>query len=169
MCVFVVSSHLLTFNYIFFVAILFCCFLFSCIFCVCSSGSLMSNSLWPHGLYHTRLLCPRGFSRQKYWSGLPFPAPGDLSNPGTEPASLCVLHWEMCSLPLASPGKPLYMLTPPLHLWNSSAELWEAVPQAIALSKVPNKTHFPLLRSVFFFTWDNTYSKLILRMRWIQH
>ena len=125
MCVFVISSHLLTFNYIFFVAILFCRFLFSCISCVCSSGSLMSNSLWPHGLYHTRLLCPRGFSRQKYWSGLPFPAPGDLSNPGTEPASLCVLHWEMCSLPLASPGKPLYMLTPPLHLWNSSAELSE--------------------------------------------
>ena len=25
-----------------------------------------------------------GFSRQEYWSGLPFPPPGDLSNPGTE-------------------------------------------------------------------------------------
>ena len=29
-----------------------------------------------------------GFSRQKYWSGLPFPTPGDLSNPGIEPVSL---------------------------------------------------------------------------------
>ena len=29
-----------------------------------------------------------GFSRQEYWSGLPFPPPGDLSDPGTEPASL---------------------------------------------------------------------------------
>ena len=28
-----------------------------------------------------------GFSRQEYWSGLPFPSPGDLSHPGTEPAS----------------------------------------------------------------------------------
>ena len=28
-----------------------------------------------------------GFSRQ-YWSGLPFPSPGDLPNPGIEPASL---------------------------------------------------------------------------------
>ena len=28
-----------------------------------------------------------GFSRQKYWSGLPFPSPGDLPNPGTEPES----------------------------------------------------------------------------------
>ena len=29
-----------------------------------------------------------GFSRQEYWSGLPFPSPGDLPHPGTEPASL---------------------------------------------------------------------------------
>ena len=29
-----------------------------------------------------------GFSRQKYWSGLPFPSPGDLPNPGIEPESL---------------------------------------------------------------------------------
>ena len=28
-----------------------------------------------------------GFSRQEYWSGLPFPSPGDLSNPGFEPRS----------------------------------------------------------------------------------
>ena len=28
-----------------------------------------------------------GFSRQEYWSGLPFPTPGDLSNPGIEPES----------------------------------------------------------------------------------
>ena len=27
------------------------------------------------------------FSRQEYWSGLPFPSPGDLPNPGTDPAS----------------------------------------------------------------------------------
>ena len=28
-----------------------------------------------------------GFPRQEYWSGLPFPSPGDLPNPGTEPGS----------------------------------------------------------------------------------
>ena len=28
-----------------------------------------------------------GFSRQEYWSGLPFPSPGDLSNPGIKPMS----------------------------------------------------------------------------------
>ena len=28
-----------------------------------------------------------GFSRQEYWSGLPFPSPGDLPDPGIEPES----------------------------------------------------------------------------------
>ena len=32
-----------------------------------------------------------GFSRQEYWSGLPFPLPGDLSDPGIEPKSLMSL------------------------------------------------------------------------------
>ena len=31
---------------------------------------------------------PMEFSRQEYWSGLPFPCPGDLPNPGIEPMSL---------------------------------------------------------------------------------
>ena len=42
----------------------------------------MSNSLWQHGLQPARLLCPWGFSRQEYWSGLPCPLPGDLPKPG---------------------------------------------------------------------------------------
>ena len=32
-------------------------------------------------------LLSMGFSRQEYWSGLPFPPPGDLPNPGIEPGS----------------------------------------------------------------------------------
>ena len=35
-----------------------------------------------------------GFSRQEYWSGLPFLTPGDLPDPGFEPESLCLLHWQ---------------------------------------------------------------------------
>ena len=35
-----------------------------------------------------QVLASMGFSRQEYWSGLPFPPPGDLSNSGIEPASL---------------------------------------------------------------------------------
>ena len=32
-------------------------------------------------------LCPWGYSREEYWSGLPCPPPGDLPNPGIEPRS----------------------------------------------------------------------------------
>ena len=35
-----------------------------------------------------RLLCPWGFSRQEYWSGLSCPPPGDLPDPGIKPSSL---------------------------------------------------------------------------------
>ena len=31
-----------------------------------------------------------GFSRQEYWSGLPFPLPEDLPNPGVKPGSLAL-------------------------------------------------------------------------------
>ena len=49
-----------------------------------------------------------GFSRKEYWSGLPCPPPGDLSNPGIEPASpTSNLHWQAGALPLALPGKSL--------------------------------------------------------------
>ena len=43
-----------------------------------------------------------GFSRQKYWSGLPFPSPGDLPNPGIEPGSISL---EADALTSEPPGK----------------------------------------------------------------
>ena len=42
---------------------------------------------------------PMGLCRQEYWSGLPFPSPGDLRNPGIEPASpaciSCTGRWVL--------------------------------------------------------------------------
>ena len=46
------------------------------------------------------------FFRQKYWSGLPFPSPGDLPNPGTEPTSPVSSAWQADSLPLSHLGSP---------------------------------------------------------------
>ena len=47
-----------------------------------------------------------GFSRQEYWSGLPFPSPGDLPNPGIKP-----LSFVSPTLARVPPGKPdLYLL-----------------------------------------------------------
>ena len=44
-----------------------------------------------------------GFSRQEYWSGLSFPSPGDLPNPGIEPRSPAL---EADALTSEPPGKP---------------------------------------------------------------
>ena len=46
-----------------------------------------------------------GFPRQEYWSGLPFPSPGDLLDPGMKPRSPAV---QADSLPFKPPGN--YML-----------------------------------------------------------
>ena len=40
-----------------------------------------------------RLLCPWGFSRPEYWSGLPRPPLNDLPNPAIEPAFLVSPAW----------------------------------------------------------------------------
>ena len=55
-----------------------------------------------------------GFSRQDYWSGLPFPSPGDLPNPGIKPRS--PTSWAD-SLPAKPQGKPknVGVGSPPLH------------------------------------------------------
>ena len=50
-----------------------------------------------------------GFSRQEYWSGLPFPSPGDLPNPGIEPGSPALHIDALLSEPL---GSPKYKIDP---------------------------------------------------------
>ena len=47
-----------------------------------------------------------GFSRQEYWSGLPFPSPGDLPEPEIEPWSP---ELQVDSLPTELPGTPFYL------------------------------------------------------------
>ena len=50
---------------------------------------------------------PMGLSEQEYWSGLPFPSPGDLPNPGIEPRSPAV---QADSLPTELQGKPYHFI-----------------------------------------------------------
>ena len=47
-----------------------------------------------------------GFSRQEYWSGLPFPTQGDLPSPGNEPVSLASPALAGGFFISVSPGKP---------------------------------------------------------------
>ena len=55
---------------------------------VCVSHSVVSDSLQPHEGVFVDPQAPLSikFSRQEYWSGLPFPSP-DLPNPGIKPES----------------------------------------------------------------------------------
>ena len=76
--------------------------------CVCVvSHSVMSYSLWPHRVYEAPLsMAPlsMGFSRQEYWSGLPFSPPEDLPDPGIKSVSP-ELAGRFFTTEL--PGKPL--------------------------------------------------------------
>ena len=68
------------------------------------SCSVISNSfVTPCILAHQAPLS-MGFPKQVYWSGLPFPSPGDLPDPGIEPISPT---WQANFLPLNHQGSPL--------------------------------------------------------------
>ena len=111
------------------------------IFCTCSAEGLLISLLVNTNIYysevkllsHVQLFAtpwtvahqaPQSmeFSRQEYWSGVPFPSPGDLPNPGIEPGSPAlqadtlpsdsvmrgaVIHWGF------SAGPPLFHLEVP--------------------------------------------------------
>ena len=58
-----------------------------------------------------------GFSRQEYWSGLPCPPPGDLSDPGIELASPVSPALQADSLPLSHQGSQVYIYC---RYWSKS-------------------------------------------------
>ena len=60
-------------------------------------------TLWPHGLW---AFLSVEFSRQEYWSRLPFPSSGDLPDPGIKPESPALAGGFLTSEP---PGKHLLM------------------------------------------------------------
>ena len=69
----------------------------------CSVASVVSNSLRLPRTVACQTPLSMGFSRQESWSGLPFPSPGDLADPGTKPKSPAS---QVVSLPSEPPGKP---------------------------------------------------------------
>ena len=83
-----------------------------------------------------------GFSRQEYWSGLPFPSSGDLPDPGIEPRSPAL---QADALPSEPPGKPmiLYIENPK----DSIRKLLELTSEFSKVSgyKINTKKSFALL------------------------
>ena len=68
------------------------------------SRSVVSDSFATPWTVACQALLSMGFSRQEYWSGLPFPSPGDLPDSGIEPGSPAL---EADALTSEPPGKPL--------------------------------------------------------------
>ena len=78
-----------------------------------------------------------GFSRQEYWSGLPFPSPGDLPNPGFEPVSSTLAGGffftteppaECQTDNLAAVACPL---APSKLSWTAQLSVWHTVDRSI--------------------------------------
>ena len=63
----------------------------------------MLDSLMTPWTVACQALLSMEFSRQEYWSGLLFPSPGDLPDPGTEPTSPALADRFFTTEP---PGKP---------------------------------------------------------------
>ena len=78
----------------------------------------MSDSAQPRTAAHQAPLS-MGLSRQESWSGLPFPAPGDLTNPGIGPASFAPPALQVDILPLNHQGH-IYIYT---LLYSESVEM----------------------------------------------
>ena len=67
----------------------------------------MSDSAIPPTVAHQAPVS-MGFSRQEYWSELPFPSPGDLPSPGIKPASPALAGGLFTT---ESPGKSILIVT----------------------------------------------------------
>ena len=106
--------------------------------CCVLSHSVMPNSLRLYGLQPARLLCPWGFSRQEYWSGVPCPPPRDLPNPGNKPRSPTL---QVDSSPTEPPGKP------------KNTGVGVAYPFSRGSSQPRNQTGISCIAGGFFTSW----------------
>ena len=80
------------------------------------------------------------FSRQGYWSGLPFPPPGDLPDPGIKPESLAFPALAGGFFTTEQPGKLWYYIIQPFLfcvfclLWAGKLWMWYSFPRAAVMN-----------------------------------
>ena len=73
------------------------------------SVNLYLNSACVRAQSRPTLCDPKGFSMQEYQSGLPFPSPGNLPEPGTESASPVSAALQADSLALSHQGSSIFL------------------------------------------------------------
>ena len=88
------------------------------------SHPVVSNSSQPCGLIAHQAPPYMEFPRQKYWSGLPCPSPGNLPDPGIEPRSASL---QADSLPSRPPGKPFFLAGLRSNITSSESPYWIAL------------------------------------------
>ena len=93
---------------------------FHCV-CVCVCVLSYSDSLQCYELYTPAPLSMR-FSRQEYWSELPFPSAGDLPDPGVKLVSLASSALVGRFFTITPPGKPICDLVESLVLWGKQVD-----------------------------------------------
>ena len=74
-----------------------------------------------------------GFSRQEYWRGLLLPPPRHLPTQGWNPSLLCLLNWQVDSLPLHHPGSPFLIYSYPVAM----PESWDMLKSSLFTSITP--------------------------------
>ena len=81
------------------------------------------------------------FLRQEYWSGLPFPSPGDLPDPGIKPASPALAGRFFTSEPLGKPQLNLAVLIIFSLFKKKQAKQSKTIPQVKTKSQYPYPHH----------------------------
>ena len=132
------------------------------LFSIVSYLAAWSRSVCPtlqlHGLSPIRVLRRQSmeFFRQEYWSGLPFPSPGDLPDPGIEPGSPALHADSLPSEPQGSPdfpqvGKsyfkyPLFCISDVVRFDGNS---WPAPQALLSNSQCRKQSYFCISRLPF--------------------
>ena len=105
-----------------------------------------------------------GFSRQEYWSGLPFPSPGDFPNPGIEPRSPTLQADSLLSEPPGKQGVKVKVAQSCLALWDFMDYTvhgilqvrilkWETFPFSRESFQARDWTQFSCIAGRFFISW----------------
>ena len=115
-------------------------FLVKCV-CVCVLNQLCFLFATPWTVDHKAPLS-MGIFGQEYWSGLPFPIPGDLPNPGIEPTSAVFAALAGGPFTIEPPRKSLELLNTPI-IQNQITPLY-------AIAEVTHLHHLFLKKSRYY-------------------
>ena len=113
--------------------------------CLCSSCPTLCDPLD----YSPQTSLSMGFFRQEYWSGLPFPPPGDLPDPGMEPVSSVSPALQVDSLPLSHWGSPSQ--TSPLPNFRTFLSPSKETLYLLAITHTCPPTHFSSWQPLIYF------------------